>query len=170
MHILKHELRFIMEKYSIELCFEYKKTEELSPIQRKIAEAAYKACDSSYSPYSKFAVGAAVETDSGEIFHASNQENAAYPSGLCAERNILFYIKSLKPENEIIRMAIAAKNDGKLTKKPVSPCGACRQVMTETAKRQKNKIELIMVGTDICIIVKDVNDLLPLQFNADNEL
>ena len=67
-------------------------------------------------------------------------------------------------------MAIAAKNDGKLTKKPVSPCGACRQVMTETAKRQKNKIELIMVGADICIIIKDVNDLLPLQFNADNEL
>lgn len=170
MHILKYELRLIMKNYSIELCFECKKTDELSPIQRKIVEAACEACDSSYSPYSKFAVGAAVETDSGEVFHASNQENAAYPSGLCAERNVLFYVKSLKPESEIIRMAIAAKNDGKLTENPVSPCGACRQVMAETAKRQKNKIELIMVGAGKCIIAKDVNSLMPLQFNADNEL
>lgn len=152
----------------IEFSFERKKIEELTHRQKEVIETAKNACDKSYSPYSHFSVGAAVEMENGEILSASNQENASYPSGLCAERNVLFYAKAQYPDKDVIRIAIVAKNEGVVTKTPVSPCGSCRQVMTETAMRQKRKIELIMAGEDTCIIVHDVNDLLPLQFNADS--
>jgi len=160
-------LFFTWDMNKIEFSFERKKIEELTHRQKEVIETAKNACDKSYSPYSHFSVGAAVEMENGEILSASNQENASYPSGLCAERNVLFYAKAQYPDKEVIRIAIVAKNEGVVTKTPVSPCGSCRQVMTETAMRQKRKIELIMAGEDTCI-VHDVNDLLPLQFNADS--
>lgn len=161
-------LFFTWDMNKIEFSFERKKIEELTHRQKEVIETAKNACDKSYSPYSHFSVGAVVEMENGEILSASNQENASYPSGLCAERNVLFYAKAQYPDKEVIRIAIVAKNEGVVTKTPVSPCGSCRQVMTETAMRQKRKIELIMAGEDTCIIVHDVNDLLPLQFNADS--
>lgn len=155
-----------MTKAKIELRFESKKFTDLSTAQKAVVEAAAKACEGSYSPYSGFAVGAAVEMFDGRIISASNQENASYPSGLCAERNVLFYAKSQYPKGEIVRLAIVAKKNGQVTETPVSPCGACRQVMTETAIRQKGKMELIMAGADTCVIISDVNDLLPFRFDA----
>ena len=130
-------LFFTWDMNKIEFSFERKKIEELTHRQKEVIETAKNACDKSYSPYSHFSVGAAVEMENGEILSASNQENASYPSGLCAERNVLFYAKAQYPDKEVIRIAIVAKNEGVVTKTPVSPCGSCRQVMTETAMRHR---------------------------------
>ncbi len=157
-----------MESMNIEINVSILQIDELTPSQRKLVESSRKACDKSYSPYSKFAVGAALELDNGEMLWANNQENAAYPSGLCAERSLLFYAKSNHPDNVILRMAISAKNNGEIVEKPVAPCGTCRQVLLETANRQITPIEIILAGKDKVYIINDVKDLLPLRFDADD--
>lgn len=144
--------------------------DELTAQQKNIVNLARTACKNSYSPYSHFAVGAALELDDGTTLSANNQENAAYPSGQCAERNLLFYTKANYPQQAIVRMAISAKNQDTITAKPVTPCGACRQVILETAHRQNTPIELILVGADETYIIDDATTLLPLQFDANNML
>ena len=141
---------------------------ELENGKRKLVETAKAACADSYSPYSNFSVGAALEFGNGVILKANNQENAAYPSGMCAERSLLFYAKANYPHEYIKRMAIAAKNGEKFTKQPVPPCGACRQAILETANRQSQPIELLLAGTEKVFIIKDAKSLLPLQFDAEN--
>ena len=129
-------LFFTWDMNKIEFSFERKKIEELTHRQKEVIETAKNACDKSYSPYSHFSVGAAVEMENGEILSASNQENASYPSGLCAERNVLFYAKAQYPDKEVIRIAIVAKNEGIVTKTPVSPCGLCRQVSVRPERKK----------------------------------
>ncbi len=159
-----------MEKCKIEFVFERKSPDELTAGQREAVEAAFLACKGSYSPYSRFLVGAAVEMSDGEMLSASNQENASFPLGQCAERTALFYAKAKRPGEGVKRIAVAAMRNGAAVKTPVPPCGACRQVMSEMSKRQETKIELIMAGADACIVVDDVNRLLPLQFGAEDFL
>ena len=133
----------------------------------KLIEKAKEASKTAYAPYSKFHVGAAVLLDNGEIILGSNQENAAYPSGLCAERVALFYCGANYPEIPVKDIAIVALGKSNIiTDKPVPPCGACRQVIVETAGRFKQTIRLLLVGKESVIEIKDANDLLPLLFDT----
>lgn len=141
---------------------------ELGNGRMKLVETAKEACADSYSPYSNFSVGAALEFGNGVVLKANNQENAAYPSGMCAERSLLYYAKANNPHERIKRMAIAAKNGGDFAEQPVSPCGACRQAILETANRQSQPIELLLAGKEKVYIIKDAKSLLPLQFDAEN--
>ena len=107
--------------------------DQLDEQDRALIEKAKEATSGSYTPYSRFQVGAAVLLDEGTIVTGSNQENAAYPSGICAERCALFYAGAHYPEAHPVTLAIAARNADGFTEQPISPCGACRQVMVENA-------------------------------------
>jgi len=132
-----------------------------------LVDRAYSAVESAYAPYSNFKVGAAVRLGNDSIITGSNQENAAYPSGLCAERVALFYIGANYPNQSIQTICIVAKGDLIPADKLLSPCGACRQVMLESENRQKNKIRVIIVNRDQrTMIVTSVIDLLPFGFGS----
>ena len=134
-----------------------------------LAEKAYEALKTSYSPYSHFAVGAALLLKNGEIILGSNQENGAYPSGLCAERVALFYAGATFPNVPVKAIAIAANHNGTPTDNPVAPCGGCRQVMIETRTIGKEPITLIMVGKKRVVVVDDVSHMLPFSFTNMDE-
>lgn len=146
------------------LCCTYN---ELSEQERQLVEAAKLATRHSYAPYSRFQVGAAALLGDGTIVTGANQENAAYPSGLCAERTALFHSGAAHPGQPVIALAIAAYTNGKFTNIPVPPCGACRQVMLETEQRYGTPIRILLFGTEsIYIIPEGVTQLLPLLFDA----
>lgn len=138
--------------------------EELSDSDKQLIEAAKEATKRSYAPYSHFNVGAAVLLEDGTIVAGSNQENAAYPSGLCAERTTLFHAGSQYPNKAVTTLAIAASNSEGFTELPVTPCGACRQVLLETEMRYKRPIRVLMYGTAFTYEVLGTKDLLPLSF------
>ena len=143
--------------------------EELSEEDQRLIDAAKKATYQSYAPYSHFMVGAAAKLANGEIVCGSNQENAAYPSGTCAERTSLFYANSTYPDVVVETIAIAARNKhGVFTHHPTAPCGACRQVMLETQWRNKKPLRTLLYGEEGVIMVDKVEDLLPLCFNASS--
>ena len=141
--------------------------DELSESDRKLIESAREATFRSYAPYSNFSVGAAALLANGTIISGNNQENAAYPSGLCAERTTLFYANAQHPDQAVRTLAIAARNErGEFLAYPISPCGACRQVMLETEKRFNQPMRVLLYGTEKIYEVKSIIDLLPLQFDA----
>lgn len=143
----------------------YCRLDELNSREKNLIQAAKNACASAYAPYSHFQVGAAVLLDNGEIVTGSNQENAAYPSGLCAERVALFAAASHFPENKAIALAIAARHENEdFTQNAVSPCGACRQVMTETEKRFQHPLKVLLYGESEIICIDSAQELLPLSF------
>jgi cytidine deaminase len=130
---------------------------------KELVEAAQKIADNAYAPYSKFKVGAAVLTDENQIITGSNQENAAYPSGLCAERVALFYTSANYHNKHIQAIAIVAKKDN--IWKVAMPCGACRQVIREYETKQEQPVKIIMAYNDgKYIIANGAEDLLPLSF------
>jgi cytidine deaminase len=143
---------------------EYSSTEEIEEQYRDLVKSAYDACSTSYAPFSKFCVGAAVLLENGEIIKGSNQENAAYPSGLCAERVAVFYANSFYPDVPITAIAIAASVAGDFCKNPVYPCGSCRQVLLQSERRFQNNIRVFMVGCEKIRMVESIKDLLPLGF------
>lgn len=144
------------------------KYEELTPADCKLVDAARKATDSSYAPYSHFNVGAAAMLTNGEIITGSNQENAAYPSGLCAERTALFSAGTRFPEQAVTAIAIAARNEQGELPLPISPCGACRQVMLETESRHSQVMRIILYGKECCYIIEGgAKELLPISFDAN---
>lgn len=139
---------------------------ELEEEDRQLVDAAIEAIDGAYAPYSHFKVGAAVRLADGTVVPGSNQENVAYPSGLCAERTALFAASAAHPGVPPIALAIAACNtEGHLTAKPVTPCGACRQVMAEIEQRYRQPLTLLLFGTEGTIILDTASDLLPLSFS-----
>lgn len=141
---------------------------ELSEQDREVVEAARKATANSYAVYSGFNVGAAVRLADGTVVAGTNQENAAYPSGLCAERTALFWANSQHPDKAVEILAIAARTEEGELAHPITPCGACRQVMLETEKRFNTPIRIILYGTEECYIIEDgVRTLLPLSFDSD---
>jgi len=140
--------------------------EQLLSEEKMIIDCAKDACSRAYAPYSQFRVGAAVLLANGEIVAGSNQENVAFPSGLCAERTALFYANSQYPEQAVKSLAIAAYTQGDFTDNPVSPCGACRQVILETEMRYKNPIRIYLYGKKEIYIIEGINDLLPLAFGT----
>ena len=145
---------------------EYERLEELDPLDQKVAYAAIEAMEGSYAPYSRFNVGAAVMLEDGGIVKGSNQENAAYPSGLCAERTALFYASASRPDKSIISIAIAGGQNGSLCREPVTPCGACRQVMAQYQLKGGKPMSVILIGSEKVWIFDKVDDLLPLIFDS----
>ncbi len=143
----------------------YSGTSELPEEEQKLLQQAVQSVSQSYAPYSEFHVGAAVLLDNGEVICGSNQENAAYPSGLCAERVALFYANSKYPGSKVKMLAIAARADHFHIDNPISPCGTCRQVIAETENRQQSKIKIIMQGeTGPVNMTEGIGTLLPLTF------
>ena len=139
---------------------------ELPDADREVVDAARAATANSYAIYSHFNVGAAVRLANGVIVSGSNQENAAYPSGLCAERTTLFWANSQYPTQPVEVLAIAARNEQGELATPIPPCGACRQVILETEKRYSKAMRIILYGTKECYLIDDgVKALLPLSFD-----
>ena len=145
--------------------FEHKTLEQLDEPQIKVVDAAKKAIATSYSPYSKFAVGAALLLDNGSIITGSNQENMAYPSGTCAERTALFSFGSQKTEAKILKLAVFARYHGEDTLATGAPCGACRQVMLEHELKQKDYYEIIFYHSNKYVISNSAESLLPFPFH-----
>ena len=141
---------------------------ELSPGDRALIDMAKEATTKSYAPYSKFHVAAAVQLANGNIITGTNQENAAYPSGLCAERTALFYANAQYPDQPVTVMAVAAYTNGKFLCSPIPPCGACRQVMLGVEERYNNSIRILLYGENAIYEVNSVKALLPLQFVGDS--
>ena len=148
---------------------EYDDLEQLIEDDRTLLALAMATTKNAYAPYSMFYVGAAILMDNGEIVCGSNQENAAYPSGLCAERVAMFAASSQYPNVAMKTIAITVHSDKINIDSPVSPCGSCRQVIAEYEYKQKKNIKIIIRGTEGKIwIINGINSLLPFVFNADN--
>ncbi len=141
--------------------------EELCESDRQLIDVAKHATERSYAPYSHFRVGAAVRLSDGTVVTGTNQENAAYPSGLCAERTALFYAGSAYPDKAVEALAIAAYTEERFTESPIAPCGACRQVMLEVEQRYQRPIRLLLYGAEVvCLVEGGVGELLPLAFDG----
>lgn len=154
-----------MEKKTFSFEYEILKEEELTEKAMAVINEAKKASEGAYVPYSNFQVGAAVLLDNGLIIKGNNQENVAFPSGLCAERVTLFAANANYPDSRVLTLAVAAQMGGKFTASPVTPCGACRQVINGIEERQKSQIEVYLYGSQKIIHVKCSSDLLPLAFD-----
>ncbi len=140
--------------------------DELSAEDRQLVEQAIEATRRSYAPYSHFHVGAAVRLENGEIVIGCNQENAAYPSGLCAERTALFAAGALYPDVPVRVLAVAARGtDGEMTEEPTGPCGSCRQVIIESETRAKHPIRILLYGRRCVYIIDGIRQLMPLTFS-----
>ncbi len=147
---------------------EFESMNQLTEEDRSLMSGAIKSTESAYAPYSNFHVGAAVLLENGEIVTGSNQENVAYPSGLCAERVALFTAGAHFPNIPIKTIAITAQSDSFDISEPLAPCGACRQVMVEYEKKYMGKIRVILKGeTGNIWVVQCVNDILPFSFSSD---
>ncbi len=144
---------------------EYASADQLPAPFAGLCAAAGEALNAAYAPYSQFHVGAALLLEDGTIVPGSNQENAAYPSGLCAERVALFSAGSLYPGKRIVALAVTTSYS---LDTPIAPCGACRQVMAEYALKQDAPIEIFMLQKDgIIFRMQNVKDLLPLYFSGE---
>jgi len=146
---------------------EYTSIEELDSINQELIIKAKEATQSSYSPYSKFRVGAAILLENGEIIQGSNQENSAYPSGLCAERVAMFYANSKFPDVAVKSIAIACYNNGQFLDRPIPPCGSCRQVLLETEERHNTPMKVFLYGQKNIFEIENIKQLLPLYFEKD---
>lgn len=155
-----------MEKIELHLNYEVYEVHELGEEEQMLLKQALEATQNSYAPYSHFYVGAAVKLIDGSIIVGNNQENAAYPSGICAERNALFHVGALGKGNQIECIAIRAKTDSIILNQPIFPCGACRQVMLEYEQMGKQPIKVLMQGETGKVLVANgiENFLLPLVF------
>ncbi len=159
--------QFVMTSKEIKIAYlEYDSIGQLEPQDRELAEAAIEATKGAYAPYSKFNVGAALRLDNGTIVKGSNQENAAYPSGLCAERTALFYASAAYPENAVTSIAVVAGQNGIIGDYPATPCGACRQVMAQYQLKGGRPMSIILAGAKKVWKFEKVDDILPLIFDS----
>ena len=156
-----------MEKKCLEIAYsEYESLAEMPAHERELMERAMAAAEGAYAPYSRFHVGAAVRLASGAIVTGCNQENIAYPSGLCAERTALFSASAQYPDQAVLQLAVVGHFEGAFTE--ASPCGACRQVMAEYEQRYGNKLTVFCYLTGGRIRkTEGVKSLLPFTFEAD---
>jgi cytidine deaminase len=147
---------------------EFDKPEDLDPADLELLEKAREIALNAYAPYSGFMVGAALRLESGKIISGTNVENAAFPSGICAERNAISNASANHPGDKPEAIAIAAFSGEKHSSEPVSPCGNCRQVIAEEEYRNGRKIRIILGGQNKIRIIESGGDLLPLQFNSES--
>ncbi|WP_298151659.1 cytidine deaminase [Flavobacterium sp.] len=146
----------------------FESTAELPQDVGLLMEKAVHARKNAYAPYSKFRVGAALLLDNGQVVIGSNQENAAYPSGLCAERVAVFQSGAVYPDAKILQMAISAASDTNTTTAPIPPCGACRQSIAEYEFRQESPIEIYFMGETGAVYKSDsLKNLLPFMFDKN---
>ena len=145
---------------------EYASVEEMSAEDRDLCRAAVEALEGAYAPYSHFHVGAAVRLSDGTVVKGANQENAAYPSGLCAERTAMFAAGAAHPNLTMVSIAVAARQDGRLCSEPAAPCGACRQVMAQYQTKSGKPMSVILVGANRILKFAQVDDILPLIFDS----
>lgn len=155
-----------MTNRELNISFKEYAFDELSAEDRQLTDAAIAAMQNAYSPYSHFKVGAAVRLSDGSIVTGSNQENAAYPSGLCAERTAMFAASAQHPELGIRSLAVAGGLDGQLEEVPASPCGACRQVMAQYQRKAGAPLSVLVVGAECVWKFDRVDDLLPFIFDS----
>ena len=144
---------------------EYFRNEGLELKDKVLLDRAKKASEGAYAPYSNFNVGAAVRLSNGEIIAASNQENAAYPSGLCAERVAIFYAHAKFPDASVESIAVTASVGGHVCETPTYPCGACRQVLAESEMRSGSPIRVIVGGEKFTQVMDSISALLPFTFD-----
>ena len=144
----------------INISYEHCSIEELSPAEQEVVQAAFGATSKAYAPYSGFKVGAAIRLRSGKILTAANCESEVFPSGLCAERSLLYSYATNHADDVIELMAIASDP----SERECYPCGACRQVMLDAEHRQQSPIRIIMAGGGTATIVESAKDLLPFTF------
>ena len=156
-----------MKKLKITTAYiRYNNLDELDDSERHLMDSAIKARKKAYAPYSHFNVGAAVLLNNGKVVTGSNQENAAYPSGMCAERVAVFSAGATYPNASILKIAISARSTLKQVHEPVAPCGACRQTIAEYEFKQETPIEMLFMGeTGDIIKVESLKSLLPLGFD-----
>jgi cytidine deaminase len=156
-----------MQEKKIELSFITAHLSELSEQEQQLVANAKSSLKTAYAPYSGFLVGASVLLENGEIINGSNQENVAYPSGLCAERVALFYAGARYPDVKVKKIAVSVHSKNFEVTEVVSPCGACRQVMAEYEEKQEEAIKVILHSpTDEVLIANTVEDLLPFMFKS----
>jgi len=154
-----------MQELTLNTTIKAMQKEELSEPEQLLVEAAIEATKRSYSPYSHFSVGAALLLENGKTVIGCNQENAAFPAGLCAERTAIFAAGAQYPDVPVTMLAIAARNSkGELTDEPISPCGTCRQVMIETETRFKHPIRILLYGKNCIYVLEGIKQLMPLSF------
>lgn len=157
-----------MKEYQLSTTMRAYAWDELSDEQRALVQIAKDQIKRSYCPYSGFHVGAAVLLANGEVIRGCNQENAAYPSGLCAERVALFAAGAQYPDVPVMKLAIACYTGGHFTKEPGAPCGGCRQVMLESEHRYGGKMEVLLYGEEATYVFESAADLLPLIFVSES--
>jgi cytidine deaminase len=145
-----------MFKKSTKVTYSVCRFDELTSLQQQLIDKAKEQVQNAYAPYSGFYVGAALELENGEIITANNQENSAYPSGLCAERVAVFYANAQYPDIPVKTLAIAAFTNGEFLKMPVTPCGACRQVLLETELRYETNITILLYGSQESYVISCV--------------
>jgi len=143
--------------------------EELSEKSLLLLNEAEKARESAYAPYSNFRVGAAILLENEKIITGNNQENAAYPSGLCAERVAVYFAGSQFPNTKILQIAVTARSEKQLLNKPIAPCGSCRQAIAEYEIKQNHPIEIYFMGeTGQIFKTESIKALLPLLFDSSS--
>jgi cytidine deaminase len=157
-----------MQKRTIETKVTIYQFDELNTEYQNLIRQAKEQVKKAYAPYSGFHVGAALQLENGEIFTGSNQENAAYPSGLCAERVAMFYANAQFPDVAVKTLAIAAFTNDSFLPDPVTPCGSCRQVLLETETRFDKDITVLLYGTEHVYLIENVKQLLPLCFEKES--
>ncbi len=157
-----------MKKEELKISYQRYGYNELPTDVKELVERAKDAISRAYAPYSKFRVGAAVRLENGMIITGNNQENVAYPSGLCAERVALFYANAEYPDVPVMDLLVMAESgDAGITDQPVSPCGSCRQVLQETETRYEQEMRVILAGKEEVWIFENGSQLLPLNFTED---
>jgi cytidine deaminase len=154
-----------MKEVTLKSIMKVCQVDELSPEDRELVEVAIKQTDISYAPYSHFHVGAAIRLANGLIIPGCNQENAAFPAGLCAELTAIYAAGAQYPDQAVMSLAIAARNpQGQLLAKPASPCGTCRQVIIQTETRFKQPVRILLYGTEETYVLEGIKTLMPLSF------
>ncbi len=155
-----------MKQHKLEITYcEYESASELSAEDAALVTRAREMTHNSYAPYSHFNVGAAIRTSSGNIYGGANQENAAFPSGMCAERSALYYTAAAEPDSAIEAIAIAASYNGEPTQGIVTPCGACRQALVQYEEKSGKPIRVILCAADRFLVLSNIKSLLPFVFD-----
>ena len=155
-----------MKEQNLNIRYMVAQLSELSQQEQELVNRAKAATSNAYANYSHFYVGAALLLADGRIVIGANQENAAFPSGLCAERSAIFGAQSNYPDQPILTLAIAARNGNGFLKSPISPCGACRQVMAQYQAKSGKPMSVLMVASDKILKFEKVDDILPMIFNC----
>jgi cytidine deaminase len=154
-----------MEEMTLKSAIQVAQLSELTETDRQLIDMAIEGTNRSYAPYSHFCVGAALLLANSKMIIGCNQENAAFPAGICAERAAIFAAGAQYPDQPVIALAITARNTkGELIDEPASPCGPCRQVLIETETRFKHPVRILLYGRKRTFVINSIKELMPLSF------